>query len=162
MAAAVTSAGSFRIAFRVPPELEPGTHVIRVQSAYGAAERSIQLDATSPALFTADLRQAVASNQDGTANGPLNPAVRGQALVLVGTGFGPLRAQGNQQVLQIPVTATLNGRSVPVVYSGAVPGFPGLIQFNLQIPGDFPPGADLPVVLEQAGRQTQSVIVSIQ
>ncbi len=161
-AAAITSAEAFRIAFRVPLEIEPGAHVVRVASVYGAAERTIQLEPVSPALFTTDGSHAVATNQDGSANGPLNPAPRGQALVLAGTGFGPLRSQGNQQVLQTPATATINGRSVPVFYAGAVPGFPGLIQFNLQIPGDFPPGTDLPVTLEQAGRQTKAVVVSIQ
>lgn len=161
-AAQVTSADGFRIAFRIPAEIEPGAHVLRVSSAYGSAERTIQLEQTSPALFTADGVRALANNQDGTANGPLNPVPRGQALVLAGTGFGPLRAQGNQQVLQTPVTATAGGRPVTVFYAGAVPGFPGLIQFNLQIPGDFPPASDIPVVLEQAGRQTRPVAISIQ
>jgi uncharacterized protein (TIGR03437 family) len=160
--AAVSSSGSFRIAFRLPPELEAGPQPIRVSSAYGSAERTIQIDATSPALFTVDGLQAVATNQDGSPNGPLNPATRGQAVVVAGTGFGALRAQGNQQVLQVLPTATLNGRGIPIFYAGAVPGIPGLIQLNLQIPGDFPPGTGLPLVLVQDGRQTRSVTVSIQ
>ncbi len=124
----------------------------------GGAE--VQLAAASPGLFTQAAQgsgPALAVNvQDGTVNSSSHPVVRGQYVILYGTGVGPVtgapadgqpasgQAAGDfPQVLIASsgtvVTSTGTTTLPPFIpatvnYSGLAPGFAGLWQINVQIP----------------------------
>jgi uncharacterized protein (TIGR03437 family) len=117
----------------------------------GAAE--IELASASPGLFTpGDLGsgQLLAVNvQDSTINSPAHPVVRGQYVILYGTGVGPVlnppadgAAASGQQASDFPIvlitssSTTAGAQPVQgiVNFSGLAPGFAGLWQINVQIP----------------------------
>jgi uncharacterized protein (TIGR03437 family) len=129
----------------------------------GAAE--IELQTTSPALFTnpsIGSGQLLAVNfQDGSTNGPTHPVVRGQFIILYGTGVGPVpnppadgAASTGQSASDLPQvyirssTGTGANAFIPctVNFSGLAPGFAGLWQINVQIPQNAQSGSA--VVLE--------------
>jgi uncharacterized protein (TIGR03437 family) len=90
--------------------------------------------AAAPGIFTiaGGTDQAAATNQDGTLNSPANPAARGSVVSLYATGQG---SSSNK------LTLTIAGYNAPLLYAGPAPGFPGLMQINVQIPSGFlPPG----------------------
>lgn len=94
---------------------------------------TVPVGAADPALFTlgsAGSGQGAILNQDGSVNGAGNPATRGSVVVLFGTGEGattPAGVDGKPAAApypkpNLPVTATLAGRSARVLYYGAAPG----------------------------------------
>src|SRR5579883_688341 len=90
---------------------------------------------------------AAAVNQDGTINGPSHPAPPGSVISLWGTGFGSIDPGCPTGGMNPPVAVNLaQGMSVnisggTVTYAGSAPGLPcGVIQINVQIPFDAPPG----------------------
>jgi uncharacterized protein (TIGR03437 family) len=97
--------------------------------------------------------QAAALNQDGTINGPLNPASPGSVVTIWGTGFGPTNPTCASGGLNLPIAAnlapgtsvTLNdlasasgliaGRSNPALYAGSAPTLLcGVTQINMLVP----------------------------
>ncbi len=161
-AATVIAATPFQVSFRIPESLAPGVHPLAVTSPFGQTEREVNLVEFSPALFTSDGRRAVAVNQNGAANTTANPARRGEVIVFYGTGFGALRAQGNQQLTVTPPVVEINGRTVAVQYAGASPGQPGVYQFNVAIPTDLPPGLSVEVRFRQGSVAAPPVLAAIQ
>lgn len=154
--AQVLGATPFQVNFRISPDVGTGPQVLRVQGPYGSAERTVNLAAVSPGLFSAVV------NQNNSLNSTANPASRGQVVIVYATGLGPTRAQGNLQVVQQPVTAAIGGRAVPVAFAGAAPGLPGVYQVNLQLSVNSPPGVEQVLRLEQAGVVSNAIAVSIQ
>lgn len=126
----------------------------------GAAE--IPLQASSPALFTLDASgsgQLLAVNfQDGTTNSGTHPVVRGQYIILYGTGVGPVpnppadgaaaTGQSASDLPQVYIASSGGTAANPlpqyipcnVTYSGLAPGFAGLWQINVQIPANAQSG----------------------
>jgi uncharacterized protein (TIGR03437 family) len=101
--------------------------------------------------------QAAAVNQDGTLNGPSNPAARGSVVSVWGTGFGLIDPPCATGGLNPPVPANLaaglsvliadgSPQAVPVAYAparyaGSAPTLPcGVEQINLQVPAYIQPG----------------------
>ncbi len=91
--------------------------------------------------------QAVAVNQDGTVNGPSNPAAPGSYVSVWGTGFGsldppcatgglnPFAAVNLDSNVTISAYGALIGETVSAAYAGSAPGMAcGVDQINLQIP----------------------------
>ncbi|HET8547584.1 MAG TPA: Ig-like domain-containing protein, partial [Bryobacteraceae bacterium] len=148
--AVVLAALPFQVNF-VLPEVPPGEHVIRIVSPSGSLERNILIDSQAPAVFMVDARRGAVLNIDGSLNGPTNPARRGSAVSIYGTGFGE----------NDPVVALINGRSVPVTYAGAAPDFMGLTQVNVALPETLPPDLTLPLVLRQAARDTPPIELAV-
>jgi uncharacterized protein (TIGR03437 family) len=82
-----------------------------------------------------------------------NPAHPGETVILYGTGFGPVTpalatgqpSTGNLTV-SLPVV-TIDGLPTEVVFSGGAPGFVGLIQINVVVPGLARTNAADPLVL---------------
>jgi uncharacterized protein (TIGR03437 family) len=122
----------------------------------------------TPGIFTADSSgsgQALAANQDSTANGSQNPAAAGSVIVLYATGGGqtsPIVPDGSvvsagqlpRPVL--PVTALIGGQPATVLYAGGSPGtVAGVMQVNVQVPGGLPAGP-VPVTLQVGGQSSQS------
>ncbi len=101
-----------------------------------------------PAVFTlngAGNGPAAALNQDGTVNGPANPAAPGSIIQLYGTGLGPTSPQlptgsvtpttSPFPMVLAPVTVTIGGEPAPIIYAGAAPGLvAGAVQVNVKVP----------------------------
>lgn len=95
--------------------------------------------------------QAAAMNQDGTLNGPSNPAAQGSEVAVWGTGFGitdpPCSTGGLNAPGPVNLAAGLSaelfdGRVVPALYAGGAPTLLcGVEQINFLVPAYAPPGA---------------------
>jgi uncharacterized protein (TIGR03437 family) len=73
-----------------------------------------------------------------------------------------VQAQGNLNVTVSPVTVLMNGVELPVAYSGYTPGFIGLYQVNVPIPGGTSPGSSVSLAIQAAGVVSNTVNVAIQ
>jgi uncharacterized protein (TIGR03437 family) len=134
----------------------------------------ISMNSVSPGIFmgariSATSVQAAVINQDGTINGPTNPAPRGSVIAIYATGQGfisgaPADGAPASPCLTTPYTprvflgvgftdsvAVQTGEKVPdggyVTYSGTC--VPGLWQVNVQIPMAVDPTAGPAVVFLQ-------------
>ena len=92
--ARVLAAFPFQINFQVPADTPPGAASVSVQSDYGTGVATTVLKDVAPALFTISATQGAILNSDGTINGVLNPAKRGDVVVAFGTGLGSREFQG--------------------------------------------------------------------
>jgi len=109
--------------------------------------RGMALEPSAPALFSLGPGRAAALNQDGSVNGPDNPAALGSVVVLFGTGGGdldPLPETGrlvsgaSLARVTLPVSAEILRRPAGVLYAGGAPGLvSGVLQLNLLIPEDL-------------------------
>ena len=72
--------------------------------------------------------QASATNEDGSINSASNPASRGSVITLYGTGQG---------VAGLPVSVTIGGLLADVLYAGATPAYPGMLQINARVPAGY-------------------------
>jgi uncharacterized protein (TIGR03437 family) len=114
----------------------------------------------SPGIFRLQFgqsAQAAAINQDGTLNGPTNPAPRGSVVSVWGTGYGQTNPPCLTGGLNIPDAEPLSpgisalilsvgpgggpGLPAPVQYGGSAPTLPcGMVQVNFQVPVNVAPG----------------------
>ena len=159
----VIGVSPFQLNVQVPLELIPGPQRLVVRSAYGAAEQTIEVQETAPAIFLLEGRRGAILNQDGKLNGPATPALRGQALVIYATGLGKVSPAGGGLWLVVqPVTVLVQGLELPAAFAGLAPGFPGLYQVNVILPAGLPPRLEAPLALQQGGAASNAVVVSIQ
>jgi len=152
-----------------------GTATIQVAaSGLESATWGMPVAPTAPGIFTigGGIGQAAALNQDGSVNGPSNPAARGSVVTFFGTGCGqttPANATGTvapgiAAVSVLPVTATIGGASAAVAYSGSAPGeVAGLCQINVVAPPGIAPGPAVPVMIAAGGAQSPGgVTIAVQ
>lgn len=156
--ALVRLATPFQINAVLPADLAPGNHELQVRSAFGSAQQSVAVAAVAPAIFQIGTLGAV-TNQDNTLNTPLNPLVRGQALVVYCTGLGAVDPTGTAAV---PITVVLNGQELRPFYAGTTPGVPGLYQVNVIVPTATPPSLATTLALKQGGALSNVVNVAIE
>ena len=107
-----------------------------------------------PGLFTRDgsgRGQAAILNQDGTLNSSTSPASAGSVVAVYMTGVGDYKQKlldGSLGPLDPPfpspvlgVSATINGEQAPVLFVGQASGLiAGVVQVNVQVPGDVKSG----------------------
>lgn len=115
---------------------------------------------TSPAVFTLNesgAGQGAIVNQDGSINGPNNPAARGDVVSIYGTGEGQTLPAGTDGIIVTPadlcqpvqtVTVSIGGESAEVLYAGSAGNqVAGLLQVNARIPLGIAPGTATPVTI---------------
>jgi uncharacterized protein (TIGR03437 family) len=114
----------------------------------------------SPGIFRLQIgqsAQAAAINQDGTLNGPMNPAARGSVVAVWGTGYGQTNPPCPIGGLNVPDAVPLSPgvsaliyyvdpnsglQLAPVQYAGSAPTLVcGIVQINFQVPMNVAPGA---------------------
>jgi uncharacterized protein (TIGR03437 family) len=138
----------------------------------------LQVNTANPGIFRVHLGlsdQALAINQDGTMNGPFNPAPRGSIISLYGTGFGtaslpgvtgavsPLEASEFQAAVSVGITEPGfdSGIVAQVKYAGIAPGqLEGIGQINVRLLGAI--GQPLPyagIAYVIVGSSTSSIYV---
>ena len=162
ISANVVGSTPFQANFALRPDLEPGTHTLRVRSSLGSAELALDVKPVAPAIFVLTPTQGAVVNQDGRLNNSLSPVRRGQVLILFATGLGAVNADGALARTREPVTVVLNGTELTAAFAGLAPGYAGLYQVNILIPAEQAPGLDVPLSLRQAGVDSNPVFVSIQ
>lgn len=127
-----------------------------------AAMNGIYVRQASPAFFSIGDGLAAAINQDGSINGPDNPAAPGTVVALYGTGGGatePLGVDGQVTGAALaspvaPVSLTIGGRATQALYAGTAPGLvAGVLQVNAKIAEDAEQGLQ-PVVLTVGDAQS--------
>ncbi len=142
----------FQLNGQVPADLAPGNYSVTVQSAWGTATQPVLISQAAPGIFvvanesgatTGTRTVGAVINQSGTLNDLGTPANRGDVLTIYCTNLGAVQAQGNLNVTVSTVTALLNSVELPVAFSGLTPGFIGLYQVNVPIPGGTSPGTSL-------------------
>ena len=134
-----------------------------------SAPQTVNLVAAAPALFTLNATgsgQAAALNNDGSINGPSNPAKAGTYITLYGTGAGltnPPSQDGAVAAVPLPlpnltVTATIGGQTASLEYAGAAPEIvEGVIQVNALVPAGLGSGSiAAPVQLQINGSTSQN------
>jgi uncharacterized protein (TIGR03437 family) len=131
-----------------------GTDLTIEQGTYSASYALLEVWPAWPALFTqggwSGSGQIAAINQDGSINGPANPAPVGSVVSLYATGLGSLNAAWSDDVITplsppwpglaqdfgVYIAATTpGGAGMQVLYAGPAPGLaPGAYQVNVVVP----------------------------
>jgi len=179
-------AGPNQVNAIVPFGLAGKTSTQLVVSFQGAAsqETTLTVSTAAPGAFTnAGSAQAVAYNQDGTLNGPSNPAMRGSIVALWMTGAGALsRSYADGQIVggaagsfaslvNLPqVTFGSLNYGAPqgqVVYAGQAPDLvAGAVQLNFTVPLNAPAGPAVAVYVQVPGiyaeREGPAVTLALQ
>jgi len=150
--------GGGQINFIVPNATPPtGSYevdVVQVSTGRILGTTSLPMAYYSPAAFvgpggqTSSVFYAAAINQDGSVNGPSNPATRGQYVTLYMTGMGvvpgaPLDGVPATSAISTPFTPTIQygPGALPassIIYSG-LDSFPGMWQISFTIPTNVVP-----------------------
>ncbi|MBY0506120.1 MAG: hypothetical protein K2X03_19545 [Bryobacteraceae bacterium] len=131
---------------------------------------------TAPGIFTVDGRQAAAINENGTVNGPANPAVAGSIIAIYVTGEGSTTPAGvdgevvSATNLKRPLGAVrvrVGGIEVPaasIFYAGSAPSLvAGLMQLNFRLPANTPTGVNTTVeVFVGSGQSLPGVTISVR
>jgi trimeric autotransporter adhesin len=150
------------------------------------AQFTVPVAAVAPALFTLDYSgtgQALAFNQDGSANGncapnlpgtPVHPACYpappNTLINLFFTGAGQTSPAGvDGQILTgslpspvLPVSVKIGGVQAVVLFTSGVAGeVSGIMQVQAQIPPGITPGPAVPVVVQVGNSFTQQATISI-
>ena len=142
------------------------------------ASSALNIVDAAPAIFTANSSgsgQAAIVNQNGTMNGPPNPAHRGSTIVLYVTGDGiqtPAMATGQisdgssiDKLSKPALTPRFGSAGVPCAlsYAGAAPGnVSGLMQINAIVPDGILTGPNVPIVVvigDKSSREGVTVAV---
>ncbi len=141
-----------------------GRTATSIQVVYSGAQSvpvSYNVAAAAPGIYAQNSRgfgPGSIINQDGTVNGPNNPAPKGTVVAIYMTGEGvtnPGSTDGaianttgnplNKPILG--VTASVAGLSANVLYAGSAPGILyGVMQVNVAVPSGAPSGAQAVVV----------------
>ncbi len=151
---------------QLPLELGTGRITLTVRSTrLGQASAGVQIpiSATSPGVFSADVngqQRAPLHAGDFTLVTRDYPAERDEQLILYATGLGAVSpvvpaGQGASadplSPTTQPVEVTIGGQAFPVMWSGMAPGFVGVYQVIVYVPGARVQGDDLPVVITAGG-----------
>jgi trimeric autotransporter adhesin len=157
-----------QVAAIVPYEISGETADVTV-TFNGATTESVAVPiaASAPSLFTLNetgAGQASALNADGTINTAANPAKTGSVITLYATGEGETSPAGSDGKIAsnplphpvLPVSATIDGQSAKVVYSGAIAGgVEGLMVAQVEIPSGVQPGGYVPVEIRVGPASSQ-------
>jgi uncharacterized protein (TIGR03437 family) len=140
-----------------------------------SAPLTIAVAPTAPGIFTMNASgtgQGAIVNQNGTINGPGNPAARGDVVSIYGTGEGQTVPPGMDGIivtaaeLRQPlqkVTVSIGGQSADVLYAGSAGDeVAGLLQVNARIPLGIAPGAATPVTIYIGGSSQAGVTMAVQ
>jgi uncharacterized protein (TIGR03437 family) len=147
----------------VPPTLS-GLVNVTITNLIGQHTTTLFIAPASPALFSLNNSgsgPAAALHVGGSIISTTNPASAGEYISLYATGLGATTPAGGLDVAVLTPQVTVGGVQAAVTFAGRAPGFVGLDQINIQIPGGVT-GAAIPVVTASGGRTSNTVTLAIQ
>jgi uncharacterized protein (TIGR03437 family) len=128
-----------------------------------------------PGIFTRNQQGSgqgiVVRSDQVTLAEPGTPARPGEAVVIYGTGLGPVSqtpvagqpAPGNPLAVALStVTVEAGGKQAQVLFAGLTPGFAGLYQVNAILAADTPSGNAVPLLLRVDGQESNTVEIAVQ
>jgi uncharacterized protein (TIGR03437 family) len=158
---------------QIPTDLTPGRYPLVVRSLdrkVAAIGQTVQVTRYAPAIFTdPETQEVLLFRQDGSRVTRDAPARRDERLMMFATGLGATtgaRIAPGQPSPASPLAETdpaevffgdsrYRQAEVIVDWAGLTPGFIGLYQINLRVPGDHMRGERLPVLLRIGGAESQ-------
>ncbi len=177
MAAPLIHASGNQVSAVVPYGVE-GRARVAVDVEYGgirSAARAIPVGATAPGVFTTDgtgRGQGAIVNEDGSVNGPGNPAARGSVVAIFATGEGQTQPTGVDGLIVpaealrhpvMPVTVTVGGQDAEVIYAGSAAGqVSGVLQVNARVPQGTAPGDAVAVSLRIGSDSQPGVSLAVR
>ena len=130
---------------------------------------------TAPGIFTLNESgsgQGAIVNQDGSINGPGNPAAGGDAVSIYCTGEGQTAPLGTDGIivtaadLRQPVqtvTVSIGGQNATVLYAGSAGDeVAGLLQIDARVPLGITPSTATPVTITIGGSSQPGVTMAVQ
>jgi uncharacterized protein (TIGR03437 family) len=152
-----------QINFLVPANLILATVNLQVVvDGWAGPAIPIQLAAASPGLFQLDAQNAIATRADGSLVTPDTPAKPGDVVVLYATGLGQTRPPAVYSLIpkaaasiteMANFSVSFDGVAADpglVFYAGIAPGFGGLYQINLTLPGWVGPNPQIVIGVADA------------
>jgi uncharacterized protein (TIGR03437 family) len=153
---------------QIPPDLAAGNYTLTVRSVAKQAASPPQQLAVSkyaPAVLVDSTGQLLLYHSDGTAVNRDNPANRDEPLTLFAVGLGATKGGQVAAGLASPSSPPAEAPDVQVFFgdpryqqaevivdwSGLTPGYVGLYQINLRVPGFHMKGDSLPVTIRVGG-----------
>lgn len=161
-----------QINFQVPSGLTPGNVTILVTVDGGrSAPFAFTVAPAAPGIFQNSSNHALAQNGGGnySLNSPSDPAAAGSIVVVYLTGQGAVDNRVPDGVstpssplstATAPATATIGGVSAPVRFLGLTPGFAGLAQANIEVPGNLA-SSEYPLTITVGGYGSASAVLSV-
>lgn len=153
----------------VPFEVAGADHVDVQVSSWGIASntRTLPLAPGAPGIFSTDgsgRGPGFVLNEDYNPNSDGNPAAAGSTVILYATGGGLTNPQGvtgstaaGAEPLVAPVSATVAGIPAEVPYAGSAPDqIEGIVQINIEVPGELVGRGPVPVVVSIGGQTSQA------
>jgi uncharacterized protein (TIGR03437 family) len=162
---------------QVPFELTGSStaQVVVTNNGVSSAPQNLQVASIAPGIFSLTGGQAVAYGNTNYTFAAAPGSIPGlttqpakildpQTLVILATGLGPVNPPiadgvGDPTVIHNTTTnPTVTVGSVPaqVVFSGILPGFPGVYQINIIIQAGTPTGNAIPLQISMGGITTSS------
>ncbi len=147
---------------------------VQVHSSAGLSDVFVQqVDATAPAIFTVPGPEGnrfaavfrAENNKPATLSNPLRP---NEIAIIYATGLGPVApislagTSASMTILSraaVEPTIDIGGVKGIVEFAGLTPGFIGLYQINVRLPGFVPTGLEVPLKITQGGNET---VVSVR
>jgi uncharacterized protein (TIGR03437 family) len=170
IAAPIFYASPVQINAQVPYQVTAGrAAVVAKLGSNVVGSSSVTVQSIAPGLFLGSGGQAAALNQDGSANGPSNPAAVGSVIAVFMTGLGPVEhavatgvAASASPLSNVTgtVSASIGGQAAQVAFAGLAPGFAGLYQVNVRVP-QVAAGSQ-PLVISVNGVVGNSGLVSVR
>ncbi len=163
----LTSAG--QINAQIPPELTAGRYSMVVRSVdkkAASGTQTITVAKYAPGIFVdPQTKEALVFRKDGSRVNKDNPANRDEPLVMYASGLGVTKggkvtagtgAPASPLAVSDPVELffgdpKIKEAGIIVDWSGLAPGFVGLYQLNIRVPGDHIRGSALPITLRIGG-----------
>ena len=153
---------------QIPPDLAPGTYPLVVRSIArqaAAPSQSLAVSKYGPAVVVDGNGQAALFHSNGTPVNKDFPTTRDERLTLYALGLGPTTggtvtagapSPSNPLAVTGPVEVffgdpTYKQAAIVVEWSGLAPGYAGLYQINLYVPGFHMNGDALPITLRVGG-----------
>jgi uncharacterized protein (TIGR03437 family) len=156
---------------QIPVEATAGTQQVVVRSVNGnSTPFNLTVAAVAPNIFFDGVGGLVLKNSNFTLVRPDNQAAAGDILLIYVTGLGQTTSAlatgrivpaGPPFFSTSPVTVTIGGIDAPVIYSIASPGFAGLYQVAVRMPGGVPPG-NAAVVVRSGTATSNSVNIAVR
>jgi uncharacterized protein (TIGR03437 family) len=175
IASPITYTSAAQINAIVPYEIAGQSQVaMQVQYQGASVATSIAVAVAEPAAFTLNgtgAGQAAAVNQDGSLNGPSNPAAKGSYVTIYFTGGGQTNPPGVTgsvtgavlKWLTQSISVTVGGQPATVSFDGSAPTFvDGVNQLNIRLANNTPSGTQPLVVAVGGASSPATATLSVQ